>query len=158
MKIKILLAICIFYLSACSEPEGFTEGAFLRFNNASAEELKVVFSNSDGLTNSLVCMPNVLYQIPIDMHSSSMNFRITQEDKSSIFSISYTIDVRKTAIGFKLDLENISASYSASTSDFDFYKGETLDQENAFKRNDFPLDENSSWYFINQLSGVLWVE
>jgi hypothetical protein len=145
-------------LWACNTPEGFTEGAFLRVHNGSEENVVIVFSNADGLSDSVACPVSVMTQIPMDMYSPRMDFKVKEENRNSTVRIGYTTAVAKKVLGLKLNLENITAVLDTAVNDHVFMRGETFDQETAFKNTDYPLSAESSWVFINEVSGVLWIE
>jgi hypothetical protein len=145
-------------LWTCNTQEGFTEGAFLRLHNGTTEDIIIVFSNANGLADSAECSMSEMIQVPIDMYSPSMTFNVKGSDRTSELSVAYSTSVRKTVLGIKLNLENITALLDTAANDHVFMRGETFDQEMAFKNTDYPLDSASSWSFINDVSGVLWIE
>jgi hypothetical protein len=118
----------------------------------------VVFSNAEELSDSLVCVPLALRQIPIDMYSDSMSFILKDISRNSSFYLRYTTEVSKEAIALKLGLENITAGISQGTNTYNLYQAETLNQTSVYRRQDILLDERSDWNFINDVSGVVWVE
>ena len=145
-------------LWACNTQEGFTEGAFLRVHNGTTEDIIIVFSNANSLADSAECSVSEMIQVPIDMYSPSMTFNVKGSDRTSKLSVAYSTNVRKTVLGIKLDLDNLTARLDTVANDFIFIEAETLDQKTAYRTGDWPLDSASSWSFINDVSGVLWIE
>jgi hypothetical protein len=158
LKTILLLILTALLISSCSKSEGFTEGAFLRLHNGTTEDIIIVFSNANGLADSAECSVSEMIQVPIDMYSPSMTFNVKGSDRTSELSVAYSTSVRKTLLGIKLDLDNVTARLDTAANDFIFIEAETLDQKTAYRTGDWPLDSASSWVFINDVSGVLWIE
>jgi hypothetical protein len=153
-----IILLVLLSLWACNTQEGFTEGAFLRVHNGSEENVVIVFSNADGLADSIACPVSVMTQIPMDMYSPRMDFKVKEENRNSTVRIGYITAVTKSVLGIKLNLENITAILDTAANDHVFMRGKTFDQKEAFKDTDYPLSTESSWVFINEVSGVLWIE
>lgn len=113
--------------TSCREKDGFVEGAFLQVTNATGGNLEIIFDNDAGVLGSLFCSPDSIAQIPMDMHARHMNFLLREDTNQSIFSLDYSIIVRRNNNDIILHLENIVGVIDTAVNDHSVFIAETFD-------------------------------
>lgn len=157
MKWYVIIICSVVVFWGC-RVEGFDEGVFLQVQNATGDRLVVVFDNGAGVSDSVLCTPDSITQVPIDMHSSEMRFSLKGPSKVSYFSIAYTTAVRAETRQKRVLLDNVTGVLDTAANDHVLLVAQTNNRLTANRLGGWQLDSDENWNFINFQDQVLWIE